>query len=273
MATDVSQAPPPAPASTQVQVERREGGAAWVTLARPDAMNALSGQLLRELDAAIAELAHAPDVRAIVITGSGDKAFSAGADLKERRGMSAEETRARIDLINAVFNAIARVPRPTIAALNGVAFGGGLELALACDFRVATAGVQLGLTEVRLGIMPGAGGTQRLARLVGASRAKELILLGRRIDAAQAHAMGLVHEVAAPGALAAIVDKRLGELSGSAPVSVAMAKQAIDRGVDVVLDEGLRIERQCYEVTLGTEDRNEGLRAFAEKRPPRFQGK
>jgi enoyl-CoA hydratase/carnithine racemase len=256
-----------------VKVERREGGAAWVTLARSDAMNALSGQVLRELGAAIDDLDHDEAVRAIVITGAGDKAFCAGADLKERRGMSEAETRVRIDLINQVFNAIARVAKPTIAAMNGVAFGGGLELALACDFRVAVSGIQLGLTEVRLGIMPGAGGTQRLARLVGTSRAKELILLGRRIDAEHAHAIGLVHEVAAPGALGAIVDKLLGELSGSAPLSVAMAKQAIDRGIDVVLDEGLRIERQCYEVTLGTEDRNEGLRAFAEKRAPRFTGK
>jgi methylglutaconyl-CoA hydratase len=256
-----------------VKVEHREGGAAWVTLDRADAMNALSGQVLRELGAAIDALAGDDAVRSIVITGAGDKAFCAGADLKERRGMSEAETRVRIDLINAVFNAIARLAKPTVAAMNGVAFGGGLELALACDFRVAVSGIQLGLTEVRLGIMPGAGGTQRMARLVGASRAKELILLGRRIDADKAQAIGLVHEVAAPGALTAIVDKLLGELSGSAPLSVAMAKQAIDRGIDVVLDEGLRIERQCYEVTLGTEDRNEGLRAFAEKRPPRFQGK
>jgi len=256
-----------------VKVERRATGAAWVTLDRADAMNALSGALLSELGAAVGTLAGDASVRAIVITGAGEKAFSAGADLKERRGMSEAETRVRIDLINQVFNAIAQVRKPTIAAMNGVAFGGGLELALACDFRVATTLVQLGLTEVRLGIMPGAGGTQRLARAIGASRAKQMILLGRRIDAQRAHDISLVHEVAAPGGLVAAVDQLVDELAGSAPVSLAMAKQAIDRGIDVVLDEGLRIERQCYEVTLGTEDRNEGLRAFAEKRPPRFQGK
>jgi enoyl-CoA hydratase/carnithine racemase len=259
--------------SEVVKIERREGGAAWITLDRADAMNALSGQLLLELGAAIDALAVDREVRAIIVTGAGDKAFSAGADLKERRGMSEAETRARIDLINRVFNALARVTKPTVAAMNGVAFGGGLELALCCDFRVAVASAQLGLTEVRLGIMPGAGGTQRLARLVGASRAKELILLGRRIGAERAYEIGLVHQVAAADGLAAAVDKIVAELAGSAPISVAMAKQAIDRGVDVVLDEGLRIERQCYEVTLTTEDRNEGLRAFAEKRPPHFQGK
>ncbi len=257
-----------------VQVEVRPGGVAWITVNRPEAMNALSGEVLRALGAAIDQAAGDAAVRAVVVTGAGEKAFSAGADLKERRGMSEADTRVRIDLINDVFNRLAALARPTIAAMNGVAFGGGLELALACDFRVAVHGGLMGLTEVRLGIMPGAGGTQRLARLVGVSRAKELILLGRRIDAERAYAIGLVHHLAAkhadlPGAVAQLCD----ELAGAAPVSVAMAKQAIDRGADVPLAEGLRIERACYEVTISTEDRNEGLRAFAEKRPPSFQGK
>lgn len=260
------------PSGDVVKVERREGGAAWVTIDRPDAMNALSGPVLEELGRATAALGADRDVRAVVFTGAGDKAFSAGADLKERRGMTAADTQARITLINGVFDAIARLPKPTIAALNGVAFGGGLELALSCDFRVAVETAQLGLTEVRLGIMPGAGGTQRLTRLVGAARAKEMILLGRRIGAARAAEIGLVNEVVPPGGLPDAVGRILAELAGCAPVSVAMAKQAIDRGLDVVIDEGLRIERACYEVTLGTEDRNEGLRAFAEKRPPRYTG-
>jgi enoyl-CoA hydratase/carnithine racemase len=225
------------------------------------------------MGAAVAELAHDDAVRAVVFTGAGDRAFSAGADLKERRGMSEADTRARIDLINDVFNRIARLGKPTIAAVNGVAFGGGLELALACDFRVAVESAHLGLTEVRLGIMPGAGGTQRLARLIGAGRAKELILLGRRVTAAHAATIGLVTTSVPETQLAPMVNELVKELEGSAPISVAMAKQAIDRGIDVVFDEGLRIERQCYEVTLTTEDRNEGLRAFAEKRPPKYLGK
>jgi enoyl-CoA hydratase/carnithine racemase len=256
-----------------VRIERREHGAAWVIIDRPDALNALSGEVLRGLGAATAELAKDREVRAIVYTGVGERAFSSGADLKERRGMSEADTQARIELINDVFNRIARVGKATIAALNGVAFGGGLELALCCDFRIAVEGAHLGLTEVRLGIMPGAGGTQRLTRLIGVARAKEVILLGRRLTAAHAHQIGLVTTVVPAAQLGHMVHEIVKELEGCAPVSVAKAKDAIDRGVDVVFDEGLRIERSCYEGTLVTEDRNEGLRAFAEKRPPKYTGK
>jgi len=156
--------------------------------------------------------------------------------------------------------------------MNGSAYGGGLELALACDFRLCVDGAELGLTEVRLGIMPGAGGTQRLPRLIGVAAAKELILLGRRIKAERAAALGLVTLVA-EGGLRSAVDDLLAELAGCAPRSVAMAKSAIERGYDASIEEGLQIERQCYDVTLFSEDRDEGLRAFAEKRPPRFTGR
>jgi enoyl-CoA hydratase/carnithine racemase len=255
-----------------VRVER-QGPLAWVKIDRPEAMNALSGPVLTGLEDATAELAADAGVRLIAYTGAGERAFCAGADLKERRGMSEAETRARIELINRCFDAIARVPKLTVAALNGSAFGGGLELALACDLRVAVESAELGLTEVRLGIMPGAGGTQRLARALGGARAKELILLGRRVGAARARELGLVTEVVAAGGLAAAVTRLAAEVEGCAPLSVACAKKAIDRGLDVPIEEGLAIERQCYEGTLGTEDRLEGLRAFAEKRPPRYQGK
>ena len=148
-----------------------------------------------------------------------------------------------------------------------------MELALACDMRIAVDEAQLGLTEVRLGIIPGAGGTQRLPRLIGAARAKELILLGRRISAARAHEIGLVMQVSPRARLREDAEAILAELSGCAPRSLEMAKQAIDRGCEIGIDEGLRIERACYDVTLFTEDRNEGLRAFAEKRPPRYTGR
>jgi enoyl-CoA hydratase/carnithine racemase len=261
--------------SDSTHAVRREvqAGIAWLTIDRPAAMNALSGVVLAELGAHISMLGRDPEIRVIVITGAGDKAFCAGADLKERRGMSESETRVRIELINRVFTDLARCPRPTVACINGVAFGGGLELALACDFRIAASNAQLGLTEVRLGIMPGAGGTQRLARLIGVARAKELVLLGRRIDATHAHTIGLVTECVPGEHLQAQVHHLCNELAQAAPVSLGQAKAAIDRGFDVGIDEGLRIERQCYDVTLTTEDRNEGLRAFAEKRAPRFQGK
>jgi methylglutaconyl-CoA hydratase len=255
-----------------IRVER-SGGAVWVTLNRPDARNALSKAVNLELARLARELGDDPEVRAVVLTGAGDQAFCAGADLKERKGVPAAQARPYIDAISGGIDAWARMPKPTIAAMNGSAYGGGLELALACDFRVCVTAAEMGLTEVRLGIMPGAGGTQRLPRLVGVAAAKEMILLGRRIGAARALEIGLVSAVVAPGDLRSTVDGMLAELAACAPKSVAMAKAAIDRGVDVGLDEGRRIERQCYDVTLFSEDRDEGLRAFAEKRAPKFTGR
>jgi methylglutaconyl-CoA hydratase len=245
---------------------------AWVTLARPDARNALSRAVNEELARLARSLGDDPAVRVVVLTGAGDQAFCAGADLKERKGVPASGSKPYIDAISGAIDAWARLPKPTICAMNGSAYGGGLELALACDLRVVVEGAELGLTEVRLGIMPGAGGTQRLPRLIGVAAAKELILLGRRVGAARALALGLVLDVVPRDGLRAAVDGLLAELAGCAPRSLAMAKAAIDRGVDVGLDEGLRIERQCYDVTLFSADRDEGLLAFAERRPPRFTG-
>lgn len=254
-------------------LEKTAAGVAWVTLNRPDARNALSLAVNRELTRLARELGDDPEVRVVVLTGAGEHAFCAGADLKERKGVPAAASKPYIDAISGAIDAWARLPRPTICALNGSAYGGGLELALACDLRVCVEGAELGLTEVRLGIMPGAGGTQRLPRLVGVAAAKELILLGRRVGAARARALGLVMDVVPAAALRATVDGLLAELAGCAPRSLQMAKAAIDRGIDVGIDEGLRIERQCYDVTLFSEDRDEGLRAFAEKRPPRYTGR
>ena len=256
-----------------IRVERRPDGVVWVTLNRPEALNALSRQVNLDLARLAAELASDRSVRAVALTGAGDKAFCAGADLKERKGVAAEDTKGYVDAISGAIDAWARMPKVTIAVLNGHAFGGGMELALACDLRIAVEGAQMGLTEVRLGIMPGAGGTQRLPRLVGVARAKELVLLGRRIDAARALEIGLVMQVSPRERLREDVDAILTELAGCAPRSLEMAKQAIDRGIEVGIDEGLRIERACYDVTLFTEDRNEGLRAFAEKRAPRYTGR
>ncbi len=257
--------------SELLKVERSEG-IAWVTIDRADARNALSKAVNLEMLALARQFADDRELRAVVITGAGEQAFCAGADLKERRGVPAAESRPYIDAISGAIDAWARLPQATIAAMNGSAYGGGLELALACDFRICVDTAELGLTEVKLGIMPGAGGTQRLPRLIGVSAAKELILLGRRISAARAAALGLV-TLAPAGGLRRVVDELLAELAGCAPRSVAMAKAAIERGMDASLDEGLQIERQCYDVTLFSEDRDEGLRAFAEKRPPRFTGR
>jgi enoyl-CoA hydratase/carnithine racemase len=264
--------------STQVEtapdilVERR-ADAAWVTLNRPGAMNALSRGLVAALAAAIRGLRGEPGVRAVVITGAGAKAFCAGADLKERRSMSLDDTRQFLDELGGALEAIARFPAPVIAALNGVAFGGGLELALACDLRLAADGIEMGLTEVRLGIIPGAGGTQRLARVAGLAVAKELILTGRRIPAARAAELGIVTRVVAPADLVPAAERLAAEIAECGPLAVATAKGAIDDGAGLPIGEALALERARYETVLSSADRNEGLAAFLEKRSPLFKGK
>jgi enoyl-CoA hydratase/carnithine racemase len=256
---------------TDVVVDYR-GSTAWVTLNRPDVRNALSLDVNLKLQELASTIDEREDVHAVVITGAGDKAFCAGADLKERRGVPAAETGTYINAISGAINGWGELRKPTICVMNGSAYGGGLELALACDFRILVDGAEVGLTEVKLGIMPGAGGTQRLPRLIGEARAKELILLGRRVTAARALEIGLVHQVVPHAGLAAAVDALLAELAACAPLSVQSAKSAIQRGYGKVLSEGLDIERECYDVTLFSEDRDEGLAAFAEGRPPRYQG-
>ena len=257
---------------TEIVVEEK-AGVAWITLNRPDVRNALSRAVnLRLTDIAL-EIDQRDSVRAIVLTGAGDKAFCAGADLKERKGVPANEAMPFINAIASAIETWGEIRKPTIAMMNGSAYGGGLELALACDLRILVEGAELGLTEVRLGIMPGAGGTQRLPRLVGEARAKELILLGRRITAARAMEIGLVNEVVARDKLKATVDGLLGELAGCAPLSLISAKSAIQRGYGMPLTEALAVERECYEVTLFSEDRDEGLAAFAEGRPPKYLGR
>jgi enoyl-CoA hydratase/carnithine racemase len=255
-----------------IVVEQR-GAAHWVTLNRPEVRNALSRAVNTELLEIATELDARDDVRIIVITGAGDKAFCAGADLKERKGVPAGESGVYVQAIGAAINGWGAIRKPTIAALNGSAYGGGLELAMACDFRIAIEGIELGLTEVRLGIMPGAGGTQRLPRLIGEARAKEMILLGRRVSAAHALDIGLVHQVVPRGQLATTVEAFVGELAQCAPLSVRSAKDAIERGYGKLLEDGLAIESECYERTLFSEDRDEGLLAFAEGRKPNFQGR
>jgi enoyl-CoA hydratase len=241
-------------------VREDKDACAWLTLRRGGAANALSSELVAELHAEIDTLAGQPRVRAVVVTGA-DNSFCAGADLKERQQMTIDQARAFVERLNVVFGALERLPQLTIAAINGAAFGGGLELALACDLRIAVPAAQLGLTEVRMGIMPGAGGTQRLPRLVGHARAVELILLGQRISAQRALEIGLVHRVTDD--LAATVQEIGRELEGCAPLGVAQSKRAL---------RGEASERDCYEVVLNSADRNEGLRAFAEKRRPQFTG-
>jgi len=262
----------PATPYTALSVEH-DGGYALVTLRRPERMNALSRVLLRELGEVFAVLGADPTVRVVILTGAGDKAFCAGADLKERQGMTDDDVRALLGVYQASFGAIDRCPKPVVAAIQGVALGGGFELALACDLRVASAGAVVGLPETTLAIIPGAGGTQRLSRLIGPGRAKELILLGRRVAAHEALGLGLVTELARPGETAVAAARRLtaGLVTG-APIALAAAMEAIDLGADLPLEEGFALEARCYEKTLGSADRREALAAFAEGRKPQFRG-
>src|SRR3954468_4170984 len=267
----------PAGGTSEILLVERRGPAVFLTLNRPVAANALLRALVAEMAKTLAglagEITGGTDVRALVVTGAGDKAFSAGADLKERRSWTLDDTRVFLGEINALMDALAAFPRPTIAAVNGVAFGGGLELALACDIRIAADTAEMGLTEVRLGIIPGAGGTQRLARIAGVAAAKELILTGRRIGAGRARELGIVSEVVPSAELPAAAARWAAEIASAAPLALGAAKRAIDEGVSRSLADGLKIEQNRYEEVLLTDDRNEGLAALIKKRPPAYKGK
>jgi methylglutaconyl-CoA hydratase len=256
---------------TEFRTERRGGVEIWTIDGEPR-RNSISVAMLAELTALLARAAADRTLRCAVVTGAGDKAFCAGADLKERARMSEAEVHAFHDGLRRTFRAIEQAPQVFVAAVNGAALGGGLELALACDLRVAADSAQMGLPEVGLGIIPGGGGTQRLPRLVGVARAKDLVLTGRRLGAAEAFAIGLVARVVPS---ARLMDEALayaGEVAQNAPVSLRQAKRAIDGGLHLSLDEALGLEHQMYQDCLGTKDRLEALRAFAEKRPPVFTG-
>ncbi|GEC92539.1 MULTISPECIES: enoyl-CoA hydratase-related protein [Brevibacillus] len=251
----------------------REGHIGLITLNRPDELNALNYNTLERLGNLIEQVRlDAKEIRVVIVKAEG-RAFSAGADLKERRTLTEQQVRRNVRKIRDVFTALERLPQPTIAMINGFAFGGGFELALACDFRYAVADAKMGLTEVSLGIIPGAGGTQRLSRLIGPSKAKELILTARRIQAEEAQQIGFVNAVAKDiEELRELAMGLANEILANAPLAVYQAKSAIDRGSSVDLQTGLDIETMCYEVIIPTTDRLEALEAFREKRKPVFKG-
>ncbi|MED1781672.1 enoyl-CoA hydratase-related protein [Brevibacillus fortis] len=251
----------------------REGHIGLITLNRPEELNALNYDTLERLGNLIEQVRlDAKEIRVVIVKAEG-RAFSAGADLKERRTLTEQQVRRNVRKIRDVFTALERLPQPTIAMINGFAFGGGFELALACDFRYAVADAKMGLTEVSLGIIPGAGGTQRLSRLIGPSKAKELILTARRIQAQEAYQIGFVNAVAKDTEeLRELAMGLASEILANAPLAVYQAKSAIDRGSSVDLQTGLDIETMCYEVIIPTTDRLEALEAFREKRKPVFKG-
>lgn len=248
-----------------------EDGVAVVTIDRPDALNALNGDLLFELATALDFVESDLAVHALVITGSG-RAFVAGADVENLSKLTDAFSGREASLSGQdVMNSVAALPFPTIAAINGFALGGGLELALACDLRVAATGAKLGLPEVGLGLIPGYGGTQRLPRLVGAGRALDLILTGRHVPADEALAMGLVNRVAGDALEEALALARL--MVRNAPIAIGLAKEAVVRGLDVTLTQGLEIEADLFGLAATTDDMREGTSAFLEKRTAEFHGR
>lgn len=249
-----------------------ENNISTITLNRPNAANALSIQLLDELNQALVSIDERNDSFCTIITAEGQKAFCAGADLKDRKNMSEQEVVKAVRYIGRTLTRIEQMRMPVIAALNGAAYGGGLELALACDVRIAASGARFGLTETSLAIIPGAGGTQRLPRLIGIGQAKRLIYTAKPISAEEAHALGMVEEVVPYEELTDSALRLAQTIAANGPIALEQAKLAINRGYDTDLATGIEIEHLAYQRTIPTEDRKEGLLAFAEKRKPVYKG-
>ncbi len=250
----------------------KEQSICTIVLNRPEVYNSLNRELVASLHEVLDELTFDKSIRVVIVTGEGEKAFCAGADLKERRTMPPQEVVQFLHSLQSAFLKLERLPKPVIAAINGVAFGGGTELALACDLRVMARHAKMGLTETSLGIIPGGGGTQRLPRLIGKGKAKELIYTARHVGAEEALAIGLVNRVVEAENLLAEARQLAEEIAQNAPLAVTQAKFAIDRGMDVDLETGLALETNAYQVLIPTKDRLEGLQAFQERRKPHYIG-
>lgn len=258
-------------ASDTILYEARDG-VATLTLNRSQVRNAISRELLQRLEELVTALRFDASVRVVIVTGNGP-AFCAGADLKERATMTPDDVRSFLHTIGCVFEDIDKLDKAVIAAINGMALGGGLELALTADIRIAADTAKMGFPETRLAIIPGAGGTQRLPRIVGKGLAKEMIFSAEPVDAHRAEAMGLVNRVCPPDQLLQVSRQLAATIAQSGPVAIQQAKAAIDKGLDTDLHSGLAVESKAYSVCIPTEDRLEGLRAFKEKRKPVYQGK
>jgi enoyl-CoA hydratase len=249
------------------------GGIALVTVNRPDKRNALSGAVVAELQDAFERIEREPDLRAAIVTGAGGQAFVAGADIAELAALSPLDARAFARRGQQAFRLLETSSKPSVAAINGWALGGGLELAMACTVRFAAESARLGQPEVKLGLIPGYGGTQRLPRLVGRGRALELLLAGEPITAAEAHRIGLVNAVMPQAKLLPHCRAWLGKVLAHAPAALALAMETVDAGLDAGLEEGLRLEAASFALCAATEDCREGTRAFLAKRKPAFAGK
>jgi len=244
-----------------------------ISVDRPKALNALNPDTLRELLRCLRDVRREGKIRCLILTGGGEKAFVAGADIAAMQAMSVIEAKEMARLGQRLTSALEDLPIPVIAAVNGFALGGGLELAMACDLIIASERARFGQPEINLGIIPGFGGTQRLARRVGAPRAREMIYGGEMIDAETARQWGLVNRVVKPEELLPEARKLAAQLVSKAPLALAQAKLAIHQGLNIDLESGLRLEAEAFAVTFSTEDRKEGMAAFLAKRPPAFRGK
>jgi enoyl-CoA hydratase len=250
-----------------------DAGIALITINRPQKLNALSGELVGELGDAFERVGADSAIRAAILTGAGEKAFVAGADISELAATSPVEARRLALRGQGILRRLETCGKPSVAAVNGFALGGGLELAMACTVRFASENARLGQPEVKLGIIPGYGGTQRLPRLVGRGRALELLLAGDPIDAAEAYRIGLVNAVVAQAELLAFSRAWLVKVLANGPVALSLVMEAVDAGLSGGIEEGLRFEASAFGVSAATSDRIEGARAFLEKRKPAFQGK
>ncbi len=259
--------------NNNILLKEEQDGVLLLTLNRPEVMNSFNFDLLNALKEQIEDVRFKPEVRVIIVTGAGEKAFCSGADLKERVTLSPIQVKEYIFTIRNLFTSIEQLNKPVIAAVNGIALGGGTELALASDIRIASMNASMGLTETRLAIIPGAGGTQRLPRLVGRGKAKELIFTGRRIIAEEALQIGLVNAICEKEKLIPEAMKMAAMICETGPIAIEQAKYAINYGLETDLHTGLAIESNAYWVTIPTEDRLEGLAAFREKRKPVYKGK
>jgi enoyl-CoA hydratase len=248
-------------------------GIATITLNRPEALNSFSNELQKEIFEAVEDIKNDENVRVVVLTGAGEKAFSTGADIKAMKGMNALGARELSIRGEKLCLAFENLEKPVIAAINGYALGGGLEVAMSCDIRIASENARMGQTEVNIGLIPGWGGTQRLTRLIGATKAKELIYTGKMIDAKTAEQLGIVNMVVPTDKFKETVRQFALELASKAPVALKVAKALINKGAEISLDSAVELEREGFGVVASTEDLQEGVSAFTEKRKPAFKGK
>jgi enoyl-CoA hydratase len=254
-----------------VRYEQRDA-VVVLTLDRPGRLNAIGHDTLTEVNEALTRIEADPGARVVIVTGAG-KAFSAGADITELDALDGPQDMSRfLKYFTDTYDRLSRLAKPSIAAVNGMAFGGGLELALACDLRVVARGARLGMPEIKLGLLPGAGGSQRLTRLLPAPVAKQLLLTGEPISADDAHRLGLVNQVVDDGTALDAAEQLAGRLAAGPPLALAAAKRLVDLGGPMALDAGIAFERETVAMLFGTEDRSEGVAAFLEKRASHFRG-